>query len=66
MTVNSIDKDALEIAARALWESEPHHLLAAAGHATDWDNVCSSIKKGMLKKARVVVKAYEAARDGEQ
>lgn len=54
----NIEAVALEVAAEFLWESEPHHLLAAGGYPTKWEDQCSSIKRGMLKKVRTVVRAY--------
>lgn len=61
-----MNDQALEAAAKALWESEPHHLLSAAGHPTKWEDQCSSIKRSTLKKVRTVVRAYESAKDGVQ
>lgn len=60
-----MDEQALEIAAKALWESEPHHLLAAGGYPVKWEDQCSSIKRGMIRKARVAIRAYVQAKDGE-
>lgn len=50
--------EALEVAAKSLFESEPHRLLAAAGYPTKWEDQCSSIKRDMLRKVRTAVIAY--------
>lgn len=50
---------AIEAAAKALWESETHHLMVKAGHAIDWPNLNIAVKRSMLRKARIAINAYE-------
>lgn len=56
-----MDEQALEIAAKAIWESEPHHLLAAGGHPVKWEEQCSSIKRSVTRQARLAIRAYQKA-----
>lgn len=61
-----MDEQALEIAAKALWESEPHHLLAAGGYPVKWEDQCSSIKRGMIRKAKLVIRAYQKSQEDKK
>ena len=49
--------DVIERSAKALFESEPHSMLAAAGYATDWDGQPLTLKLDYRRKARTVIKA---------
>lgn len=53
----------LDSVAKALWECEPHDLMKKAGHAVDWDNLNTSVKKSMIRKARIAVNAYLVAKE---
>ncbi len=54
-----MDEQALETAAKALWESKPHKMLTAGGYPTDWESQCRSIKRDIIREARTVIQAYE-------
>lgn len=56
--MQTINETALDAAARRIWESETHPLMAAAGHATDWDNLNKSVKKSVIRKARLAISEY--------
>lgn len=56
-----LNEQALDCAAKAIWESEPHHLLAAAGHPVKWEEQCSSIKRSVTRQARLAIQAYQKA-----
>jgi len=49
--------DVIDRSARALFESESHPMLAAAGYATDWDGQPRTLKLDYRRKARTVIKA---------
>lgn len=48
--------------ARALWECDTHPLMKAAGHATEWPELATSVKRSMLREARIAINAYELAK----
>lgn len=58
MTDKTLNEQALDAAARAIWESETHPLMASAGHATDWEGLNPSVKRSVKRKARLAIKTY--------
>lgn len=57
-----LDDAAVEKAARAVWESETHPLLKAAGHSTDWGTLNTGLKRELIRKTRRAIRVYlEAA-----
>lgn len=55
-----LDEEALDAAARKIWESETHPLLEKLGHAIDWPNLNKAIKKSTIRTARLAIKEYMA------
>lgn len=53
-----LDEAAVEKAARAVWESETHPLLKAAGHSTNWDTLNTGLKREIIRKTRRAIRAY--------
>jgi hypothetical protein len=53
---NMLDKKNIERCAKALFESESHPMLAAAGYATDWSSQPNTLKIDYIRKARTVIK----------
>lgn len=75
----AVSDQAVHAAAEALWNSESHPLLESAGHPILWREQPSSVKNGVLRKARLALSAAanqlaaptwrpiaEAPRDGRQ
>ena len=54
---DGLDAEAIDRAARALWDSETHHLLEKAGHPTGWDNIPRITRKRYRNKVRKAIKA---------
>jgi hypothetical protein len=52
-----LGSEIIERSAKALFESESHPMLAAAGYATDWDGQPLTLKLDYRRKARTVIKA---------
>jgi len=53
-----LDEKALEAAAIKIWESESHPLMQSAGHAVDWPNLNKSVKRSVIRKAKLAIEEY--------
>lgn len=54
-----------EAACRALWEREPHHLLAARGFPVDYDSQPPAIKAGVKRQVLTVLRTISKEVKGE-
>ena len=55
------NKAAIELAAQALWDHQPHQMLKAGGHPVDWSSQPSIIKNDYRRQAKKCVKAFLGA-----
>jgi hypothetical protein len=53
-----LDDKALDSAARKIWDSESHPLMKRAGHSVDWETLDSTVKKSVIRKARLAITEY--------
>ncbi|MAD45558.1 MAG: hypothetical protein CMH98_11175 [Oceanospirillaceae bacterium] len=59
-----ISLEQIEIAAKALWDSQPHKMLEAGGYPVDWESQPSIIKKGERRKVGVILKSLALEIEG--
>lgn len=54
------DCPGFESACRALWDREPHHLLARHGYPVDFDSQPAAIRAGLKRQVMTVLRAISA------